>query len=109
MLNSHLKATNIGSHSLAMKGLNQTEVEKRRRIRTNAEMADVNRMGEEIEAAHFATMPVALRTITRKKGPSCVQISHNKNTSSLEEIYSPEWWAYIRTEVRNHWNEKAVA
>tara|TARA_Y100001963_G_C6709032_1_gene413337 strand:+ start:428 stop:772 length:345 start_codon:yes stop_codon:yes gene_type:complete len=114
MLNSNLfkeqplKATNINS-SLTMKGLNQAEVEKRRRIRTNAEMADVTRMGEEIEAQHFNHLPMEYRTDARKRGADKIQLSHNKNSTPLEGVYSSEWWSYIAAEVRNHWNEKAVA
>ena len=109
MLNSNLfkeqplKATNINSRL----GLNQAEIEKRRRIRSNAEMADVVKMGEEIEAQHFNHLPMEYRTDARKQGADKVQLSHNKNSTPLESVYSAEWWSYIATEVRNHWTAKA--
>lgn len=104
MFNNHLQAINTPSPSLPKRGtrkvmFNQEQVEKARRIRTNAEMADTARMGTEVEQRNWGDLPEWERFYNRKQGPSVKQLSHNKNTSSIAEHYSEEWWNYVKREI----------
>lgn len=80
-----------------MSKLNKIDMKK---IRTEAEMADVTVMGLEVEERYYSK-PVEeviqhhgiafRRTITpfeqRKRGPNLVKLSHNKNSTRLGDIF----------------------
>lgn len=104
MLNSHIQAINTSSPS---KGLNLKIVEELRLRKTNAEMADTTRMGEEIEKRLYGKSDEDTFE-KRKAGPNEIAISNNKNSTPLEDVYSSEWWSYLRSEVRAHWNRKQI-